>query len=338
MLACAVDATEHPGGDWMSNCNSIEINASSITERFDLISSLISEKFRAAWTAQPLRGDPRPASLTWAAAEGVSFCSADMPPQRLVNANPRPAGSGLYYIYTADQPSRVRLHTGSVVRLRACDFLIHDADLPLDWTVQCDYTTRSLLIDKDLFHEYVPPKSPLIGRPLMFEYGVGRILSEIMDAACDVTSAGKFEQAGPKLARAFLDLLTMMPPRDDVPDLVISKDALELRRYQVKAYIDKHFSQPDLCTASIARHLHVSPRYLQMAFSSEGTTPSDYMRRRRLLVSATMLQNPAMTRHTITDIALSCGFNSSAYFSTEFRRAYGISPKRYRTVHLQIAG
>jgi AraC-like DNA-binding protein len=48
-----------------------------------------------------------------------------------------------------------------------------------------------------------------------------------------------------------------------------------------------------------------------------------------------MLQNPAMSARTITSIALSCGFNSSAYFSTEFRRAYGMSPKRYRVAHLQ---
>jgi AraC-like DNA-binding protein len=322
----------------MPNCHSIEVNASNISERFDLISSFISDQFRAAWTAKPIGADPRPACITWATAQGVSFCAADMPPQRLVNANSRPSGSGLYYIYTADQPSRVRLHTGRNIQLQDCDFLIHDADLPLDWSVHCNYSTRSLLIDKDLFHEYVPPDSPLIGRPLRFEYGVQRILSEIMEAACEVTSAGSFEQAGPKLARAFLDLLTLMPPRDDITDQGPSKNALQLRRYQVQAYIDKHFAQPDLCTASIARHLQLSPRYLQMAFSSQETTLSDYMRRRRLTACASMLQDPAMAGRTITDIALSCGFNSSAYFSTEFRRAYGMSPRRYRTVQLQTAG
>jgi AraC-like DNA-binding protein len=322
----------------MSNFHSIEVNASNIAERFDLISSLISEKFRATWTAQPIGRDPRPASITWARAEGVSFCTADMPPQRLVNANSRPSGSGLYYIYTADQPSCVRLHTGSIERLQACDFLIHDADMPLDWSVQRDYSTRSLLVDKNLFHEYVPHDSPLIGRPLRFGYGVERILSEIMDAAWNVTTAGRFEQAGPKLARAFLDLLTMMPPRGDAPGRWSSKSALQVRFHQVKAYIDRHFARPDLCSASIARHLHLSPRYLQMAFASEETTPSDYLRRRRLAACADMLQDPVMAARTITDIALCCGFNSAAYFSTEFRRAYGMSPRRYREIRLRGAG
>src|SRR5882757_5681387 len=105
---------------------------------------MISENFHARWTAQPIGCDPRPASLTWAQADGVRFCHAEMSPLRLVNATSRPSSTGLYYIYTADQPSRVRLHSGSIVHLQACDFLIHDADVPLEWTVQSDYTTRSL--------------------------------------------------------------------------------------------------------------------------------------------------------------------------------------------------
>jgi AraC-like DNA-binding protein len=317
----------------MLNCQSIEVNAPDIGERFDLISSMISANFRATWTAQPIGADPRPASLTWAEAEGVRFCQAEMSPLHLVNANSRPSGSGLYYIYTADQPSRVRLHTGSVLHLQACDFLIHDADMPLEWTVQSDYTTRSLLVDKQLFHEYVPHDSSLIGRRLSFECGVEKILSEMMDAAWAVTTAGRFAQAGPKLVRAFLDMLTMLPPRGDHAEAHASRSALAVRRSQVKAYIDRHYSQPDLCIASIARHLHLSPRYLQMAFASDDITPTDYLRQRRLAACAAMLESPAKSATTITEIALSCGFNSSAYFSTEFRRAYGMSPRRYRAAH-----
>jgi AraC-like DNA-binding protein len=315
------------------NSHSIEVNASNIVERFSLISSMISETFRAAWTAQPIGVDPRPASLTWAQADGVCFSHAEMAPLRLVNANSRPTGSGLYYIYTADQPSRVLLQGGSMLHLQACDFLIYDADMPLEWTVQSNYTTRSLLVAKELFHEYVPHDSPIIGRRLSFECGVEKILSDIMDAAWAVTSVGRFETAGPHLVRAFLDMLTMIPPRDDGAEARTSKSALEVRRLQVINFIDKHFSRSDLCIASIARHLNLSPRYIQMAFASDDITPSDYLRKRRLAACASMLENPAKSKVTITEIALSCGFNSSAHFSTEFRRVYGMSPRRYRANH-----
>lgn len=315
------------------NTQSIELDASNIVERFHLISSMISETFRAAWTARPIGIDPRPASLTWAQADGVCFSHAEMAPLRLVNSTSRSASSGLYYIYTADQPSRVLLQGGSILHLQACDFLIYNADIPLEWTVQSNYTTRSLLVEKELFHEYVPHDSPIIGRRLSFEYGVEKILSEIMDAAEAVTRVGRFGTAGPHLVRAFLDMLTMMPPRDGSLETRTSKSALEVRRMQVINFIDKHFSQPDLCIASIARHLHLSPRYIQMAFASDDITPSDYLRERRLAACASRLENPANSKVTITEIALSCGFNSSAYFSTEFRRIYGMSPRRYRAAH-----
>ncbi len=188
-------------------------------------------------------------------------------------------------------------------------------------------------VEKELFHEYVPHDSPILGRRLSFEYGVEKILSEIMDAAEAVTQAGRFGTAGPHLARAFLDMLTMLPPRDGGTETRASKSALEVRRLQVIDFIDKHFAQPDLCIASIARHLHLSPRYIQMAFASDDITPSDYLRQRRLAACASRLENPAHSKVTITEIALSCGFNSSAYFSTEFRRVYGMSPRRYRATH-----
>jgi AraC-like DNA-binding protein len=318
----------------MMNSHSIEVNASNVVERFGLISSIISDVFRAAYIARPIGTDPRPASLTWAQADGVGFSHAEMSPLSLVNTSSRSTGSGLYYIYTADQPSRVRLYDGSTLHLQASDFLVYDADMPLDWTMQRDYTTRSLLVEKRLLHEYVPANSPLIGRRLSFDYGVEKILSEMMAAAWAMTHAGQFEQAGPKLVRAFLGVLTMVPQRDEVADGRASASALEVRRLQVKAFIDKHFSRPDLCVASIARCLRLSPRYIQMAFASDDITPSEYLRKRRLSASVSLLENPAKSHTTITEIALSCGFSSSAYFSTEFRRTYGMSPRQYRSEHL----
>ena len=315
----------------MMNSHSIEVNASNVVERFGLISSIISELFRATYMARPLGADPRPASLTWAQADGVAFSHAEMAPLSLVHTSSRPTGSGLYYIYTADQPSRARLYDGSILHLQASDFLVYDADMPLDWTMQRDYTTRSLLVAKELLHEYVPLGSPMIGRRLALGYGVGKVLSEIMDAAWTLTKAGQFEQAGPKLVRAFLGMLTMMPQQGAAVDPGAAASTLEVRRLQVKAFIDKHFARPDLCVASIAKYLHLSPRYIQMAFASDDITPSGYLRKRRLAASVALLEDPAKLRTSITEIALSCGFGSSAYFSTEFRRAYGMAPRQYRS-------
>jgi AraC-like DNA-binding protein len=46
----------------------------------------------------------------------------------------------------------------------------------------------------------------------------------------------------------------------------------------------------------------------------------------RLEQAATMLRMPG--RASVTDIAFSCGFNSSKYFSYAFRKRYGHAPRR----------
>ena len=37
-----------------------------------------------------------------------------------------------------------------------------------------------------------------------------------------------------------------------------------------------------------------------------------------------------MTNETVTDIAMSCGFNDISYFSKIFTREKGVSPSQYR--------
>jgi len=38
----------------------------------------------------------------------------------------------------------------------------------------------------------------------------------------------------------------------------------------------------------------------------------------------------ATTKLTVTDIAISCGFNDSNYFKDAFKKTYGLSPRHYR--------
>lgn len=58
-----------------------------------------------------------------------------------------------------------------------------------------------------------------------------------------------------------------------------------------------------------------------------GIAPSDYVMKVRLDRAKRMLRADEMS---VTQIALACGFNSSAYFSHCFSRAFGISPSDFR--------
>jgi AraC family L-rhamnose operon regulatory protein RhaS len=57
-------------------------------------------------------------------------------------------------------------------------------------------------------------------------------------------------------------------------------------------------------------------------------TPAQYLTRCRLEVAASILRS--QPNRNITDIALCCGFGSSQYFATQFRRQFACTPREYR--------
>ena len=80
----------------------------------------------------------------------------------------------------------------------------------------------------------------------------------------------------------------------------------------------------------IAATLNCSKRYLHKVFEVEGVSISDYIWRLRLDHCREDLVNSACHAKSITDIAFSWGFNSSAHFSTAFKDRFGFSPRYCR--------
>lgn len=97
---------------------------------------------------------------------------------------------------------------------------------------------------------------------------------------------------------------------------------------KVKAIIEKNLRNSGFSTEKIAQQVGLSERRIQVLFAEMGTTPSNYIRDRRLELAAEQLRfSPAMS---ITQIAHDVGFSDSAYFARCFRNKFGISPKYYR--------
>jgi AraC-like DNA-binding protein len=83
----------------------------------------------------------------------------------------------------------------------------------------------------------------------------------------------------------------------------------------------------DLTVADLARHAGVSLRTLQESFRVQvGTTPTQYLRDRRLdrVRSALRAADPATT--TVTDVAFAHGFTHLGRFATEYRTRHGEPP------------
>ncbi len=77
-----------------------------------------------------------------------------------------------------------------------------------------------------------------------------------------------------------------------------------------------------------AARISLSPTYLSKKFRHvTGKTFSEYLNYIRLRQATQMLLT---TDDSVTDIATSCGFNSSNYFKDCFKKRFGVSPRTYR--------
>jgi AraC-like DNA-binding protein len=70
-------------------------------------------------------------------------------------------------------------------------------------------------------------------------------------------------------------------------------------------------------------------------FAAAGQTAGQYILQSRLNGSAKDLSNPGLAHLTITDIAVSWGFNSSSTFSRAFHKYFKVSPRAYRAARAQ---
>ena len=95
----------------------------------------------------------------------------------------------------------------------------------------------------------------------------------------------------------------------------------------VISYIKKNYSA-DIRLSSVAESYFISPEHLSRTFKRDtGFGFNEYLTLVRLQHAENMLKHKG--KKTISEIAYSCGFNDSNYFSDKFKKVYGISPLKY---------
>lgn len=96
-------------------------------------------------------------------------------------------------------------------------------------------------------------------------------------------------------------------------------------------FLEEHFSSP-VSLGDLADTLNVNQNYLGKILRKHfGKSFHELLCERRMKQSEVLL-----TLHhalNITEIAGLCGFSDSNYFSTVFRQKFGMSPRKYRTLH-----
>jgi AraC-like DNA-binding protein len=102
----------------------------------------------------------------------------------------------------------------------------------------------------------------------------------------------------------------------------------------IKDDILKRSADERLSVTDVAKRHHVTPRYVQLLFESDGGTFSEYIIEQRLAHAYRMLGAAKFADWTIGAIAFEVGFSNLSYFNRTFRRRYGVTPSDVRAVHL----
>lgn len=96
---------------------------------------------------------------------------------------------------------------------------------------------------------------------------------------------------------------------------------------KLDALIEQHLSDVDFSIDDIADEMCMSSsKLLRKLKGIVGKTPNEYLRIKRLKMSAELLQQ---NKYSIADISLRVGFGSPTYFSSCFKKQFGISPTEF---------
>ena len=92
-------------------------------------------------------------------------------------------------------------------------------------------------------------------------------------------------------------------------------------------YIDKNFSS-EITLEELSEISGMSRNYFCSVFKKlNGLSPWDYITIRRIEKATELLKS---TNDNVLDVALSCGYNSTANFNRAFKKVTGRVPKDYR--------
>lgn len=163
------------------------------------------------------------------------------------------------------------------------------------------------------------------------------VLGELAQAAADGRSDVGLDEAGVLLAARVGDVLAGEMRR---PTPAPARD--RRRAIEAAGWIDAHSAEPVSLDAA-ARATGLSAfHFLRLFRAVLGVTPHQYLVGARLRHAARRLAGGA---DSITDVALDVGFGDLSNFVRTFRRAAGVSPRRFRRaargeralVHRQLA-
>lgn len=216
-------------------------------------------------------------------------------------------------------------HCGRRAVVSPGSFVLLDNDLPWRLRFADGGDCPTVHMTKDWLLTFAPLAQNLCGVPLGVASVWARPLAGYVSAIAD---------EGPATAGI---------PRDDMADQLGAMARLlfcnatvgdgagsrDLRRRIVECIADA-YSDPDLCPATVAHELAISPRHLHRVLARSGLTFSTVLRDTRIAAASSLLTCDRLRNLSIGEIAWRSGYADQSHFARVFRTERGCSPAQFR--------
>ena len=94
------------------------------------------------------------------------------------------------------------------------------------------------------------------------------------------------------------------------------------------AYIDRHFTDPELSVEDAAEHVHLCAGYFRRAFRAKyRMCPKEYITNSRVSLAKELLASGGES--SVSSVALKCGFTNVYHFDRVFKEHTGCTPTEY---------
>lgn len=111
---------------------------------------------------------------------------------------------------------------------------------------------------------------------------------------------------------------------------VESDGAPDHRFREVEDCVAANIAMADLSASTVAHMCNISTRYLSELMRRHGTSFPQFVLHRRLAIARDLLNQPPMSRRSISEIASLAGFKGLSQFARAFKAETGVTPSDYR--------
>ena len=241
-----------------------------------------------------------------------------------------------YYIMMPTLGTLRLFYRGRDVVLHAGDYALFDNTTPFRIAFAEANHTLSLQTTPEVMRSIVPTAEDACGVRIRAQQGLSGTVRAMFADLWTMAERGTNAELRPSIARSFLDVIAVSVAME-LGCAADDSSIRHARRVQAKRYIEAHLQDAELGAPLVARSLQVSPRYLRQLFANQAEPVQQYILRRRLEECAARLAHPLWRHRSITEIAFSWGFASSAHFSRVFRARFGTTPTSYRAAWSTVA-